>query len=87
MLKLNRTDEAIASYREALSIRPEYPEALQNLSGLLCDGTALDEAIELARRALACSRIPPTGGTTLAEPCTGNCTRRIGRCVAPRDFP
>jgi len=48
-----RTDEEIGRYREAIRIRPAYPEALYNLGAALAQKGDLDGAIESYRRSLA----------------------------------
>ena len=45
-------DEAIAQYRKALEIRPDYPEAHNHLGNALAGGGRLDEAIADYRKAL-----------------------------------
>lgn len=47
-----RLDEAEASYRQALAIKPDFPEAQFNLSNLLRDVGRLDEAAAGYQRAL-----------------------------------
>lgn len=48
-----RTEEEIGHYREAIRIRPAYPEALYNLGAALAQKGDLDGAIESYRRSLA----------------------------------
>ena len=48
-----RTEEEIGHYREAVRIRPAYPEALYNLGAALAQKGDLDGAIESYRRSLA----------------------------------
>jgi Flp pilus assembly protein TadD len=51
--RAKRTKEAEAAYRRAIAIDPQHPDALNNLAWLLLEeGTRLDEAEVLARRAL-----------------------------------
>jgi tetratricopeptide (TPR) repeat protein len=50
---LGRADEAIACYRQALALRPDYPLALNNLGLALREHRRLDEALAAHRRAVA----------------------------------
>jgi predicted O-linked N-acetylglucosamine transferase (SPINDLY family) len=50
--RLGRHAEAAASYRQALSLRPDYAQAHNNLGTVLSDQGALDEASACFRRAL-----------------------------------
>lgn len=49
----NNNDAAVASYRAALAIKPEYPEVLSNLGNALKAQGNLDEAVKSLRAALA----------------------------------
>jgi tetratricopeptide (TPR) repeat protein len=51
--KLGRREESIAALRQALVIRPEFPEALYNLGVSLRESNRLGEAIEVYRRSVA----------------------------------
>jgi predicted O-linked N-acetylglucosamine transferase (SPINDLY family) len=46
-------DEAVAAYRTAISMTPQYPDALNNLGTVLLEQGKVPEAIEHSRRALA----------------------------------
>jgi TPR repeat/Glycosyltransferase family 9 (heptosyltransferase)/Tetratricopeptide repeat len=46
-------DEAIIAYRQAIALKPEYPEAYSNLGNALRDSGRLDEAIISYRQAIA----------------------------------
>ncbi len=48
----NRTDEAMAQYRKALEIKPDFAEAHNNLGSALIDQGRFDEAIDHCRKAL-----------------------------------
>ena len=48
-----KLDEAVASYREALRLRPDYPEALFNLNLVLGKQGLIDDSIACVRRAIA----------------------------------
>ena len=48
-----RLDEAIAAYRRAIALRPEFVEVHNNLGNALSDKGRLDEAIDAYRRAIA----------------------------------
>ncbi len=50
---LNKPDEAIACYRRALSLKPDYHEALNNMGSVLAEQGKLDEAIACYRRAVS----------------------------------
>jgi cytochrome c-type biogenesis protein CcmH/NrfG len=47
-----KLDEAIAAYRQAIRIKPDYAEAHCNLGVTLCDQGKLDEAIATYRQAI-----------------------------------
>ncbi len=47
-----KLDQAVAAYRRALQIKPEYPEALLNLGNVLHESGRLDEAVAACREAL-----------------------------------
>ena len=47
-----KLDEAVACYRRALELQPDYAEAHSNLGNVLRDQGKLDEAIACCRRAL-----------------------------------
>jgi Flp pilus assembly protein TadD len=49
---LNRLDEAVVSYRTAISLMPDYAPAYTNLGMALFDQGGLDEAIYSLRKAL-----------------------------------
>ncbi|HEX6512541.1 MAG TPA: tetratricopeptide repeat-containing glycosyltransferase family protein, partial [Chloroflexota bacterium] len=51
--ELGRPREAVAAYRQALAIRPHYPEALHNLSEALQDLHQMRDAIATCEQALA----------------------------------
>jgi predicted O-linked N-acetylglucosamine transferase (SPINDLY family) len=51
--RAGRMGEAIAAYRQALAIKPDYPAALVNLASALHLSGELDEAVALNLRALA----------------------------------
>ena len=53
LLALGRAEEAAASYRQALTLRPDYVEALSNLGGVLVRLGRGEEAAATCRRALA----------------------------------
>ncbi len=53
LLALGRAEEAAASYRQALTLRPDYVEALSNLGGVLVRLGRCEEAATACRRALA----------------------------------
>lgn len=54
LANLGRNDDAIASYRASLKLQPKNPELLNNLAYALAEsGRSLDEALELAQRAMA----------------------------------
>jgi tetratricopeptide (TPR) repeat protein len=53
LAKKGRTDEAIAQFREAVRIKPDYPVAHFNLGNALQHEGRIDEAIAEFRRALA----------------------------------
>lgn len=46
LIAQGRADEAIACYRSALSLQPEFPEVLSNLGNVLKDQGRLEEAVE-----------------------------------------
>jgi tetratricopeptide (TPR) repeat protein len=47
-----RLDDAIAAYRQALEIDPDYPDALSNLAGIYASQRRIDDALPLVERAL-----------------------------------
>ena len=47
-----KLDEAVACYRRALELKPDYAEAHNNLGNALKDQGKLDEAVACYRRAL-----------------------------------
>lgn len=51
--QLHRLDEAVANFKQALALRPEYPIAWSNLGNALTSLGQLDEAIACLRRAIA----------------------------------
>jgi predicted O-linked N-acetylglucosamine transferase (SPINDLY family) len=51
--RAGRLPEAIAAYRQALAIKPDYPAAMVNLASALHLARQLEEAVELNLRALA----------------------------------
>src|SRR5208283_4608013 len=50
---LNKPDEAMACYRRALSLKPDYHEALNNMGSVLAEQGKPDEAIACYRRAVS----------------------------------
>ena len=67
--ELKRYDEALASYDRALSLRPDYAEALNNRGNALQELKRLDEALASYDRALSCGRTMPRRSTIVAMPC------------------
>ena len=63
-----KLDEAIAEYREAMRLKPDYPEAHNNLGVTLKDQGKLDEAIAEYREALRLKPDTPRPTTTSACP-------------------
>jgi protein O-mannosyl-transferase len=72
--KKGEMDQAIAEYREALRIRPNYGEALNNLGLALLQQGKVDEAMEYLQQAYQ-------AGPNRAEPCVniGSALLRKGR--------
>jgi protein O-GlcNAc transferase len=64
-------DEAIASYRQALALQPDLPEAHNNLGNALCEKGQLDEAIAALRQAIALQPTDPEAHSNLVA--TLNC--------------
>ncbi len=50
---MKRFDEAIAGFEKAIALRPDYPEAYQNLGITLQDEKRIEEAIAAYRKAIA----------------------------------
>ncbi len=50
---MNRFDEAVAAYRRAIELRPDFAEASLNLGVALQSQKRLDEALPFYKRALA----------------------------------
>ena len=53
LFEREKLDEAVASYRRALALKPDYAEALNNLGAALYGLGKLEDAEAAARRALA----------------------------------
>jgi tetratricopeptide (TPR) repeat protein len=53
LASVGRIDDAIAAYRGALALRPQFPEALVNLAAALQQSGQPDQAIECCRQAIA----------------------------------
>ena len=51
-VQLGRRDEALADFRLALALRPDFPPALVNIGNLLLEDGRLDEAIAQYERAV-----------------------------------
>jgi len=49
---LNRPDEALASYNEALALKPDYVEAYENKGNILTEFGRFDEAVIVLQRAI-----------------------------------
>ena len=65
LYKLKRMNaEAIAGYETALRLRPDYPEAYNNLAVLLTDMDEPDAAVEYCRKGLA---LEPTSAALMAN--------------------
>ena len=47
-----QADEAIASYRRAIALKPKWPEPHSNIGNVLRDKGQLDEAIAAYRRSI-----------------------------------
>jgi hypothetical protein len=69
-----KVDEAIACYRRALQLKPDYAEAHTNLGTALCDQGRLDESIACHRRAL---HLKPDSGATYNN--LGGALRKQGK--------
>ena len=67
MSEMGRHEEAINSYREALAMKPDQIEVLNNLSLALQDQSYQDEAERYARRAVALQPANPFVLSTLAR--------------------
>jgi len=63
----HRLEEAVASYHRALVLKPDYPEAYNNLGNALRDQGHLDEAIAAYQRALYLSPHYPEAHNNLAD--------------------
>ncbi|MBI4625480.1 MAG: tetratricopeptide repeat protein [Verrucomicrobia bacterium] len=50
---LNHLDAAVASYRQAIALQPNHPDALNNLGSVLTTQGKVDDAIASFRQALA----------------------------------
>lgn len=51
--RLNRREDAVSSYHEALNLNPDFPEALHDLANTLADLNRFDEAIRHYQQAVA----------------------------------
>jgi predicted O-linked N-acetylglucosamine transferase (SPINDLY family) len=71
---LGLQEQAIGAYREALSIRPEFPEALINLGDLLLRKASAADALPLLERAV---QIRPGDGAALVN--QGNALQALRR--------
>ena len=63
-MDLGKLDEAIDAYNKALSIKPDYAEAHNNMGNVLRDLGKLNEAIDAYNRALSIKpnqRMPHNG--------------------------
>ena len=54
-----KLDEAVAAYRQAIRIKPDYAEAHSNLGNALKERGNLDEAVAAYRQAIASNRTLP----------------------------
>ena len=63
-----KLDEAVACYRRALELKPDYAEAHNNLGNALKDQGKLDEAVACYRRALELKPDFAEATTTWAMP-------------------
>ena len=61
-------DEAVACYRRALKLKPDYAEAHYNLGNALQDQGKLDEAVDCYRRAVELKPDYAEAQTTWAMP-------------------
>jgi FkbM family methyltransferase len=52
LAELKRLDDALASYEQALAVRPDYPEALHNRAVALSEAARFDEALASHDRAV-----------------------------------
>ena len=52
LLRQGRLDEAASTFRKALDLRPEYPEALYNLGAVLVKRGRVEEGIEALEKAV-----------------------------------
>ena len=59
--ELGKLEEAVAIYRKALAIKPDYAEAHNNLGNALKELGRLDEAVASYRKALAMQARLPRG--------------------------
>ncbi len=50
---MNKPGQAVDAYRRALSLRPKFPEAWNNLGNTLVQSNQLTHAIDAFRRSLA----------------------------------
>ena len=53
LYKLRRTEAAVACYRKAIALAPDYAKALGNLAAALVEQDLNDEALACAEKALA----------------------------------
>jgi len=72
--KLDEPEEALASYRTALELDPQQPEANQNYASIARDPAALEQAIEGYRRQIALNPNDAVACNNLANAC-----RELGR--------
>ncbi len=83
-----KLDEAVACYRRALELNPDYAEAHNNLGIALKDQGKLDEAVACYRRALELKPDLPRPTTTWALRCRtrGSWTRRWPATAGPSEI-
>lgn len=64
---LQRNEDAIRAYRQAVALKPEDPEHLENLGIALADGGFINEAVKILEQALTIDRQSPHAFLYLAE--------------------